>query len=376
MKNENRATERRIARLIAFGVILYAVVMNLNKVASSLSWVLSVCSSIILGLIIALILDVPMNGFQLLLGKLDRKKRLSDRRIRGISLLLAVIAVPILLFVLLRFIVPQFVSAVTNVIAIVQANEAKIGAFIEEIGLESEFILSKLQELGDWLSSNITAIAGTAVTTVVGMFSSVADVVLAIILAIYLLADKKAIRRRAFRTARAFLPERVCAYLTRCVSMFITTFRTFLALQCLEAVILGALLLVCMLIFGIPYSITIACMTALLALIPYVGAYLSLAIGCILIVTISPMKALIFAIIFLVAQQVEGNLIYPRVVGKSVGLPAYVTLSAVMVGGAIAGIPGMFFVIPVASVAYELLGESVRKRNAEKDRTLEEREQA
>ena len=117
-------------------------------------------------------------------------------------------------------------------------------------------------------------------------------------------------------------------------------------------------------------------MTALLALIPYVGAYLSLAIGCILIVTISPMKALIFAVIFLVAQQVEGNLIYPRVVGKSVGLPAYVTLSAVMVGGAIAGIPGMFFVIPVASVAYELLGEAVRRRNAEKDRSLEEREQA
>ena len=149
--------------------------------------------------------------------------------------------------------------------------------------------------------------------------------------------------------------------------MFVTTFRTFLSLQCLEAVILGALILICMLIFRVPYAVTIACMTALLALIPYVGAYLSLAIGCVLIVTISPMKALIFVIIFLVAQQVEGNLIYPRVVGKSVGLPAYVTLSAVMVGGALAGIPGMFFVIPVASVAYELLRESVQRRNAERN---------
>ena len=97
------------------------------------------------------------------------------------------------------------------------------------------------------------------------------------------------------------------------------------------------------------------------------GAYLSLAIGCVLIITISPMKALIFVVVFLVAQQVEGNLIYPRVVGKSVGLPAYITLSAVMVGGAIAGIPGMFFVIPIASVMYVLLRETVQKRNAEKD---------
>ena len=154
--------------------------------------------------------------------------------------------------------------------------------------------------------------------------------------------------------------------------MFISTFRTFLSLQCLEAIILGMLVLICMLIFRIPYAVTIACMTALLALIPYVGAYLSLAIGCVLIITISPMKTLVFIALFLVAQQVEGNVIYPRVVGKSVGLPAYITLAAVMVGGAIAGVAGMFFVIPIASVAYELLGEAVRRRNTEKQHAARE----
>lgn len=100
------------------------------------------------------------------------------------------------------------------------------------------------------------------------------------------------------------------------------------------------------------------------------GAYLSLFIGCVLVITISPMKALIFTIIFLVAQQVEGNLIYPRVVGKSVGLPAYVTLAAVMIGGALAGIAGMFFIIPVVSVIYVLTREFVQRRNAEKDAAL------
>ena len=194
------------------------------------------------------------------------------------------------------------------------------------------------------------------------MFSSVADVVLALILAIYLLADKAALRRRAARTLRALLPERVSRPLLRFVSMFVSTFRTFLSCQCLEALILGALVLICALIFRVPYAMTIACMTAVLALIPYIGAMLSLVLGVVLVVTVSPMKALIFAVISLVAQQVEGNLIYPRVVGQSVGLPAYVTLAAIMVGGALAGIAGMFFVIPVVSVLYTLLREFVHRR--------------
>jgi len=149
--------------------------------------------------------------------------------------------------------------------------------------------------------------------------------------------------------------------------MFISTFYTYLGRQCLEALILGSLLALLMLVSGMPYIVTIACMTAILALIPYVGAYISLFTGAVLVFTESPMKALIFIIIFLVAQQVEGNIIYPRVVGKSVGLPAYVTLAAVVVGGALAGIPGMFFIIPIVSVFYMLLKEYVNKRNAEKD---------
>ena len=376
MKNPNRASERRVARLIAFGVILYAAVMNLDRVGNAFSWVLGVFSSILIGLVAALILDVPMHGFERLFARMDRRGRSSARLRSGISLLLSVVAVPLVLFVLLRFIVPQFINAVTNVIVIVQTNEDKIVEFFGRVGLEPEFITGKITEIGDWIRNNLTTIFGTAFTTVTSMVSSISDVVLAIILAIYILADKVNIRCQARNTVLAFLPERASAYLLRCIRMFVTTFRTFLSLQCLEAVILGVLILVSMLIFRVPYAVTIACMTALLALIPYVGAYLSLAIGCVLIVTISPMKALIFVIIFLVAQQVEGNLIYPRVVGKSVGLPAYVTLSAVMVGGALAGIPGMFFVIPVASVAYELLRESVQRRNAERraERATEEQQ--
>ena len=370
MKNETGFSERRIRRLIAFGVILFAVVMNLDRVGAALSWLLQLLSPILMGLIFALILYVPMHGFERILSRIDRRDRMPRRIESALSLLLTAVAVPLVLFVLMRFIIPQFINAITNVIAIVETNQSKIAGFVSRIGLEPAFVNQKLAELGAWIKANITQIAGTTVNTAISIFGSVTDVVLALILAIYVLADKAALARRAHRTVRALPPDRTGHYLCRCGSMFISTFSTFLSRQCLEAVILGLLILFCMLIFRVPYAVTICCMTALLALIPYVGAFLSLLIGCVLIITISPMKTLVFAIIFLVAQQVEGNLIYPHVVGKSVGLPAYITLGAVMLGGALAGILGMFFIIPVVSLVYVLLREFVQKRNAEKDAQL------
>ena len=370
MKNETGFSERRIRRLIAFGVILFAVVMNLDRVGAALSWLLQLLFPVLMGLTFALILYVPMHGFERILSRIDRRDRMPRKLESALSLLFTAIAVPLVLFVLMRFIVPQFISAITNVIAIIESNQAKIASFVTKVGLDPTFVNQKLAELGAWIKANITQIAGTTVNTAISIFGSVTDVVLGIMLAIYILADKAALARRTRRAVRALLPEHAENYLCRCGSMFISTFSTFLSRQCLEAVILGLLILVCMLIFRVPYAVTICCMTALLALIPYVGAFLSLLIGCVLIITISPMKTLVFAIIFLVAQQVEGNLIYPHVVGKSVGLPAYITLGAVMLGGALAGILGMFFIIPVVSLVYVLLREFVQKRNAEKDAQL------
>lgn len=370
MKASDNFKKRNPYRLIAFGIILYAVIMNLNRLGDGIQAIISMFTPIIFGIVMALVLDVPMHGFESLLLKLDKKKRTSEKFRNVISLVLAIIAVPLILFVLLKFVLPQFFSAITNVVSIVVENEAEIIAFLAGLGIQEQFVSETLHEIIAWVTENIGMLTGTAISTVMSVFSSVTDVVLGVILAIYILADKTAIKRRTARVVRAFLPENGSKNVLRWGPMFISTFRTFLACQCLEAIILGVILLACMLIFGIPYALTIACMTALLALIPYLGAYISLAIGIVLVVTVSPLKALIFAVVFLVAQQVEGNVIYPKVVGASVGLPSYVTLSAVVIGGAIAGIPGMFFVIPVVSVAYVLLREEVQKRNAAKDAAL------
>lgn len=370
MKKQDRSAERRTARLIAFGVVLYAAVMNLDSVKTGIQALLGMLTPIIIGLVVALVLDVPAHSFESLFAKLDKRGRTSAKLRNALSLILAVIVLPLILFVLIKFVIPQFISAITNVVNIIIENEEKISAFVARFGVDPAFVSTTLNEAATWVSKNLAVLTGTAITTVMSVFSSVTDVLLGVILAIYLLADKLALKRRGARLTRAFLPEQLARNVNRWCVMFISTFRTFLGRQCLEAVILGSILMICMLIFKIPYALTISCMTAILALIPYLGAYISCFVGVVLVVTVSPLKALIFAIMFLVAQQVEGNVIYPRVVGKSVGLPAYITLSAVVIGGAIAGVAGMFFIIPVVSVFYVLLREAVRKRNEEKDAAI------
>lgn len=367
MKKEMHASEKRALRLIFCGVVLYAAATNLSSVWSGVQWALGLFSPVVLGLSLALILNVPMRGCEKLISKLDRKSRLSPKLERALSLILTVIIVPVILVLMVNFILPQFINAIKNVVTIVLANEAEIVAFISKIGLDPALIEKLIGEIIDWVNGNIPTIAATTVSTAISTLSSVTTILLSIILAIYVLLDKRNLSLRMQRLLRALLPDKAAKFTVRCGSMFVSTFSTYLGRQCLEALILGVLLSILMLIFRLPYVVTIACMTAILALIPYVGAYISLFTGTVLVFTESPMKALIFIIIFLVAQQVEGNIIYPRVVGKSVGLPAYITLSAVVVGGALAGIPGMFFIIPVVSVAYVLLEEYVNKRNAEKD---------
>ncbi len=367
MKKEMHSSERRILRLIICGVVLYAAAMNLEAVWGGVKWVINLFSPVILGLCLALILNVPMRGCEKLIAKLDRKNRMTPKVERILSLILTIIVVPAILVLMANFIIPQFIKAIKNVITVVMANESEIVTFIAKIGLDPGIIENLIDEIIAWVSKNMSTIAATTVNTAISTVSSVTTALLSVILAIYILLDKRRLGRRMRRLVRALLPEKAANLSMRCGSMFVSTFSTYLGRQCLEALILGTLLAILMLIFRLPYVVTVACMTAILALIPYVGAYISLFTGAVLVFTESPMKALIFIIIFLAAQQVEGNIIYPRVVGKSVGLPAYVTLSAVVIGGALAGIPGMFFIIPVVSVLYVLLKEYVDKRNREKD---------
>lgn len=361
MESKDRSF-RQAMLLIAFGVVLFAAVTHLQDLWQGIQGFIGLLSPILLGGGFALILNVPMRGFERLFARLDRQGRMKEGARTALSLVLTILIMPLILFVIFQFVLPQFFAAINDVIALVRANTGVISEFAAKVGLDPDIVNQKVTEILQWVSQNLGSLAGTAVSTIASVVGSVASAFMSLMMAIYLLANKTRVKRQFYAMLYAFAPRRAADEVRRVGRMFIRTFSIFLSRQCLEACILGCILFLGMVIFGVPYAMSLACLTAVLALIPFIGAYMSFFIGFTMIVMADPSKAIIFAVWFILAQQVEGNVIYPHIVGGSVGLPAYVTLMGVFLGGALAGIPGMVLIIPVVSVIYQLLKEAVAVR--------------
>jgi len=216
--------------------------------------------------------------------------------------------------------------------------------------------------LRNWGSSLISSGSGL----VGGVISGVTTFVIALIFSFYLLVQKEKLGRQGKQVLYALLPEKKADRTLEILRLTNRTFSNFLSGQCLEAVILGALFVVAMSVFRMPYALLIGMLIALTALIPIVGAFIGCVVGAFLIAIVSPVKALIFVVMFLVLQQLEGNLIYPHVVGSSVGLPSIWVLAAVTLGGSLMGITGILLFIPLCSVLYALFRSYVKQRLVEK----------
>ena len=365
----NRTDNRQLKlwmSTIVFSVLLYAAVTNLDSIASFTSKVWSHLSPMGLGIALVLILNVPLRGLESLLKRIDKKRLLSEKARNTISLTTVLLLTPLAIFAIVMFIAPEFVQAINELIASVNQNSDEIIAFTSKIGIDSTKIQEWIDKVVEWIRNNLQNVLGVTLnvtfSTAMSIFSSLTSGLMCVMLAIYMLADRKRISKSTRKILFAFLPKRIAAYISRTFSLFISTFSRFLSMQCLEAFILAAILFLGMIIFKLPYAMSISCLTMIFALIPYIGAFVSFIFGAIIILMESPQSALIFIILFLVVQQIEGNVIYPRVVGESVGLPAYLTLFAVSVGGSVMGIAGMMLFVPIVSVAYTLIDEAVNAR--------------
>ena len=195
-----------------------------------------------------------------------------------------------------------------------------------------------------------------------GVISGVSTFVIGLIFSFYILLQKETLARQGRQVLYALLPQRRAGQCLAVLRLANRTFSSFLSGQCLEACILGTLFVVSMTLFRMPYALLVGVLIALTALIPIVGAFIGCAVGAMLIAVTDPWKALMFIVLFLVLQQVEGNLIYPHVVGSSVGLPSIWVLAAVTLGGSLLGIAGMLFFIPLCSVLYALFRDFVKNR--------------
>ena len=384
----SREKIRQIRRLMLLAAFLVLVLIYSEVVFQGIAFLWGILSPFLVGGAIAFVLNIPMRAIEEKLLFRWRGKS-AGRLKRPVSMVLSLVTVVFIITVVVVTVVPQVATTAAEV-------GKKIPAFLDEMIEELDKLTKKYPELAkqvsnleqlemnwesilnsifDFLKNGAGDMLNSTVNVASGIISGVVNAVISFIFALYILSQKENLADQGRRILAAYLPEAFCGRTQEIFSLLYRNFSSFITGQCLEAVILGVMFVIALTIFGMPYALMVGVLIAFTALIPIVGAFIGCAVGAFLILIDNPLLALWFIILFLVLQQIEGNLIYPKVVGNSVGLPAIWVLMAVSVGGSLFGVAGMLLFIPLMSSCYALLRESVNRRNAGKRISVSERRQ-
>ena len=368
----NKKTLRFLFGGAAGCIILYWLLHDTERLAVLLGNVGAVLSPFVVGAVLAFVLNVPMRGFENWFKKIK-----NDRGRRALAILLTMIAVILVLTGVVYLLVPQLIETIETLIATLPGFFNRTKTFIQEFLNDNPELMAWVYENTDfqkidwagliekgvgWISASLDKILNGALTTVVTLGNGVFDAVISLVFALYCLARKEILARQGRRILYSVLPEKFSDETVRILRMANSTFSNFISGQCLEALILGSMFAVSMSIFRMPYMPLVSVVIAVTALVPIVGAFAGCVLGAFFILVNNPGQAFWFVIMFLILQQIEGNLIYPRVVGTSVGLPGMWVLVAVAVGGDLMGVGGMLLMIPLTSVLYALAREFTDKR--------------
>ena len=362
---------------VCFCIFLSWVLLKTEQAVGVYEGIIKVLSPFIVGSALAFVLNVPMRAIEKWLVGIKK-----DSARRALAILLTLIAIILVLTGVVWLLIPQIIETVESLID-------KLPDFFNRIRDEaSDFVYSHpellnllneytsfddinwselVQKAIGFITDSLTSVADYAVVMVVGLSTGIFNAVLSFVFCLYCLSRKEILARQGRRILYSFLPEKVSDETIRILRMTNSTFSRFISGQCLEAVILGCMFAVTMPIFKMPFMPLVSVVIAITALVPIVGAFAGCIVGAFFIFVQDPVLAFWFVILFLVLQQLEGNLIYPRVVGTSVGLPGMWVLLAVAVGGDLMGVGGMLLMIPIASVLYSLAREITTKRLAEKE---------
>lgn len=355
--------------LIAFGVALFAALFNLSSVVAFAVRLFRLFLPIIAGGILALFLNVPVTGIQKRLDRLfeRRKKAPPKKLIQVTSFILALAGVLLVLSLFFVLLVPQLVRAVQSIYEEVTTKVPLWLDFLENPDLDSDWLNKLLSSINlDKVMESISTSLESVLSRTLGILSLTASFLVtaffAIIFGVYMTLGKENLTRQARGLVRAYMKPRWADRVLRFSGMFSKSFSSFLTGQCVEGVILGSLMFLAFTIFKLPYASLVGVLTAVLALIPYLGSYIAGAVSILLTFLSDPTAVLRCLLVYAVVQIGEGQFIYPRVVGASVGLSPLYTLIAAMVGGKLFGIPGIIFFIPLTAVIVELVKEDVKRR--------------
>lgn len=360
---------KTLIRICVCIFLLYLAIHFWPAVAEFFGGIFTAATPVIAGLCLAYLLNLIM-GFYLKHLFPRAKKEWVKKLGKGLSLVAALLTLFAIVGLVIGLVLPQLVLCIRLLIEKLPGVAQTIMALLEKNGVLSEYVTPILKNF-NWQSFQ-----GQAVDVLLGGFTGVVNVVtevlsgtvtvfLTIIFAVYFQASKDRLLRQSRRVLEHFLPKKAFDVFCYVSGVLNTSFRRYIVGQCTEAVILGLLCGLGMTILQMPYAAMISTFIAFTALIPVAGAYIGAAVGAVMILTVSPLKALFFLIFIIILQQLEGNLIYPRVVGASLGLPGVWVLAAVTIGGSIMGVWGMLLGVPLSAACYTLLRDRLNQPKAE-----------
>lgn len=374
---------KKIRWLIAFAILLYLGVQNLHIVISTVRVLLGFLFPFIIGFGIAFILNIPMKFIEHhLFGKsLKQEKKTVQKLARPVSLVLSICFVICIIVIVMLVVVPELGATFVNIAKKIEENIPVFQKWIDNVFGNNPEVVKWAQSLDiepgkiidsvlSVLKNGVNNIVSSTVSITMGLLTTAMNVSIGFVFACYVLLQKEKLLQQIKKAMYAMFPEKPVRYLTHVWNLANRIFSSFITGQCIEAVILGSMFFVSMTILHFPYAMLVGVLISFTALIPLFGGIIGCWVAFFLILMISPVKAVLFLGLFLILQQIEGNLIYPHVVGGSVGLPSIWVLVAVTLGGSLMGIAGMLIFIPTVSVIYTLFREWVYARLEKKQLVL------
>lgn len=373
----DKKTVRNLFLVVVGAIVFYWLLHETEQIRGIWTALTGMLSPFVIGAAIAFILNVPLRAIEKNLNFVR-----NDGLRRTVAIILTLLAVVLVIAGVVWLLVPQISETIRSLIpkltdfflrledkAIIflEANPEILQWVSDTTDLQSLDWAGLIQKAVAMIKDSVSVIANSAFTAVGGVTNAIVDAVIGLVFALYCLSRKEILARQGRRLLYSFLPEKFSDETIRVFRLTNSVFSNFISGQCLEAIILGAMFAIAMGILRMPYIPLVSVLIAVTALIPLVGAFVGCFLGAFFILVNDPIQALIFVAMFLVLQQIEGNLIYPKVVGTSIGLPGMWVLVAVAIGGDLMGIAGMLVMIPISSVFYTLLREFTLKRVTERN---------
>ena len=377
---------KKILLIITYAIVLCLALLNLDVVFKVFSYLFNLLKPFLYGFCLAFILNIPLSKFEGMIKNRKSKKKAKQKESKNIpekkntKLRVLGIIVSLLIFIgiiclTMFLVIPEIINTFNIFKENIPAAFAKCQEWLADMMSNYPDIFEKIRSYTpDWqaIDTDITnviknaaaGIIGGSIRFIIGLFSGVFNFFMGLVFAIYMLMQKETLVRQLKKLVNACMPESKASKLLYIGKITNNTFKKFFGGQFVEAVLLGTLCFIGMQIFRMPYALTISVLIGVTALIPVFGAFFGTAIGAILILAVNPMQALWFVVFIIVLQQIDGNLIYPKIVGDSVGLPGIWVMLAVLLGGNSLGIIGMLVAVPIASVIYKLIQEKVNKNKS------------